>query len=58
MYGFDGNDCPGRTYRVSERDARTIGVQLVRIQVQLLSYGTGLCCKCLVCLDDIDILNR
>lgn len=48
LNSLDRNDCPGGTYRMSKRNSGAIGVDLGRVEVQLLSDGTGLRSKSLV----------
>ena len=50
--GLGRDDRTGGAHRMAERDARTVGVDLLRVEAQFLRYGTGLRGEGLVRLDD------
>ena len=41
---------------MSESDGSAIHIQLVRIESKFFAYGAGLCGKCLIRLDQIDVI--
>ena len=55
MHGLDGQDVAGGPDRVAQTDARAIGIELGRIELQVMCYGASLSGKGLVGLDHVDV---
>ena len=53
----DQNTSAGSADRVTQSDCAAVDVQLVLIKAQSLADSDGLCCECLVGLDQIHISN-
>src|SRR2546423_368160 len=54
---LDGQDCPGRADRMTEREAAAVRVDAFRRQPEFPGYGQGLGGEGLVHLEDVDLVQ-